>query len=111
MQILRTFNRYYMFSICELNLLQIFRDGFSTTEFVSNLDILEQRLKRRMQVERRDLRDPQDDPAFQAQDVVPLVYLASDTRLEKRWVKCPFKLINVGSVDIAGATERLGYYI
>ncbi|KAH0604492.1 uncharacterized protein H6S33_006869 [Morchella sextelata] len=111
MQILRTFNRDYTFSICELNLLQIARDGFSTTELVGNLDVLEPRLRRRMQAARRDLRDPQDDPAFQAQDIAPLVYLPSDTRVEKRWVKCPVKLTNVGSVDIAGATKRLGYYI
>jgi hypothetical protein len=31
--------------------------------------------------------------------------------VEKRSVKCPVKLTNVGSVDIAGAIKRLGYYI
>jgi hypothetical protein len=40
-----------------------------------------------------------------------LVYLPSDTGVEKRWVKCLIKLTNVGSVDIAGATKGLGYYI
>jgi hypothetical protein len=64
-----------------------------------------------MQAARRNLRDPQDGPVFQPQDITPLVYLPSDTRVEKRWVKCPVKLTNVGSVDIAGAIKRLGYYI
>ncbi|KAH0603593.1 uncharacterized protein H6S33_007915 [Morchella sextelata] len=64
-----------------------------------------------MQVARRDLRDPQDNPAFQAQDTALLIYLPSDTMVEKRWVKCLGKLTNVGSVDIAGATKRLEYNI
>jgi hypothetical protein len=64
-----------------------------------------------MQAVRRNLRDPQDDPVFQAQDIALLVYLPSETRVEKRWVKCPVKLTNVGSVDISGAIKRPGYYI
>ncbi|KAH8144458.1 uncharacterized protein LAJ45_11557 [Morchella importuna] len=111
MQILRTSNSDYTFSICELNLLQIARDGFLTTGLVGNLDVLEPRLRRRMQAARWDLRDTQDDPAFQAQGIAPLVHLPSDIRLQKRWVQCPVKLKNVGSVDIVGATKRLGYYI
>ncbi|KAH0614388.1 uncharacterized protein H6S33_000024 [Morchella sextelata] len=84
MQILWTFNRDYTFSICELNLLQIARYSFSTTELVGNLNVLELHLRRRMQATRRDFRDRQDDPAFQAQYIALLVYLPSDTRLEKR---------------------------
>lgn len=111
MQTLRKFHRDYTFSICELNLLQIAQDGFSTSELVSNLDILEPHLRRRMHAARCDLRDPQDDPVFQAQGIAPLVYLTSDTRLENRWVKCPAKLTNVQDVDIPGARRGLGYYI
>ncbi|RPB09240.1 hypothetical protein P167DRAFT_577354 [Morchella conica CCBAS932] len=111
MQIPRTFNRDYTFSICQLNLLEIAQSGFSTAELIGNLDVLETHLRRKMQPARQDLVDPQDDSAFQAQGFVPLVYLSSDTRVEKRCVKCIAKLTNVHGVDIPGAMRGLGYYI
>lgn len=78
------FNRDYTFSICELNILQIDQDGFLTSKFVGNLNNLEPHFKKRMQAVRQDMGDTQDNPAFQAQGIAPLVYLISDTRLEKR---------------------------
>ncbi|RPB09633.1 hypothetical protein P167DRAFT_577081 [Morchella conica CCBAS932] len=111
MQILRMFNHDYTFSICEINLLQIAQHGFLTPELVGNLNVFELHLKKRMQAGRRDLRDPRDDPAFQAHSIESLVCLQSETRLEKRWVKHTAKLTNVQSVDIPDTMRGLGYYI
>ncbi|RPB07063.1 hypothetical protein P167DRAFT_579659 [Morchella conica CCBAS932] len=111
MQILRTFNRDYTFSICELNLLKIEQDGFSTSELVGNLDVSDSHLRWRMQAAIWDFRDPQNDPGFQAQGIAPLIYLPNDIRLGKSWVKYPAKVTNVQGVDIHGAIRRVGYYI
>ncbi|KAI5845806.1 hypothetical protein DFP73DRAFT_526338 [Morchella snyderi] len=99
MQILRTFNRDYIFGMHGLNLLQIARDGFSTSDQVDNLEVLEPQLKKRLHRARRELANPQDDPAIREEPV------------EKRLVKTPIDLTVVKSINIPGSSKSLEFYI
>ncbi|KAI5838892.1 hypothetical protein DFP73DRAFT_599509 [Morchella snyderi] len=89
MQILRTFNRDYIFAMHGLNLLQIAWDGFST----------------------RELANPQDDLAIQVGLIAPLGCFPKEEPVEKRLVKTPIHLTVVKSVNIPARGKSLEFYI
>ncbi|KAI5839087.1 hypothetical protein DFP73DRAFT_599052 [Morchella snyderi] len=111
MQILWTFNRDYIFAMHGLNLLQIAWDGFSTSELVDNLEVLEPHPKRRLHRARRELANPQDDPAIRVGLIAPLGCFPKEEPVEKRLVKTPIDLTVVKSVNIPGSGKSLEFYI
>ncbi|KAI5836673.1 hypothetical protein DFP73DRAFT_532551 [Morchella snyderi] len=111
MQILRTFNRDYIFAMHGLNLLQIARDRFFTSDLVDNLKVLEPHLKRKLHHARRELANPQDDPAIQVGLIAPLGRFPKEEPVEKCLVKTPIDLTVVKSVNISGSSKSLEFYI